>query len=212
MPLYKRLPMRIFLLGIIACLILVAPAMAHEGHVHGKPDTAQNETQADTPTPSGYAIETVVEAEPAEPEPQPEPTFGALLQNLHPATTHFPIGLLIAAALAQALASARKSERLADAAGIMAIAGGIGAVVTAAFGWIHTGLWFGGDNVMHWHRWLGTGLGVAGALIAVAATKRETHPVPYRALLYLCAAVLLVQGYLGGEISHGAGHLWRSFH
>ena len=204
--------MRILLLAIIACLLLAAPAMAHEGHVHGKPDAAQNETQADTPTPSGDAAETVAETELAQHEPQPEPTFEALLQNLHPATTHFPIGLLITAALVQALASARKSDRIAHVAGIMAIAGGIGAVVTAAFGWIHTGLWFGGDNVMQWHRWIGTGLGVAGLLIAFAATKRRTHPVPYQALLYMCAGALLVQGYLGGEISHGAGHLWRSFH
>lgn len=132
-----------------------------------------------------------------------------LLTNLHPATIHFPIALLLFAALAEACDVAFPSARLRAAAEIAAAAGGIAATVAALFGWIHTGLWFGGGDVMQWHRWIGTGLGVAGPVIAWLALRGPDDRKALRAALAAATLAVLAQSWLGAELGHGAGHLWQ---
>ena len=132
-----------------------------------------------------------------------------VLKNLHPATVHFPIALLLVAALVQAAALARGSARLENAVRVMAVAGGVGATVAAVFGWIHTGIWTGGDATMQLHRWIGSALGLAGPVIAWLALKPEAGRWAYITLLFAAALAVIVQGYLGAELSHGAGHLWQ---
>ena len=47
-----------------------------------------------------------------------------------------------------------------------------GAVIAAIFGWIHTGLWFGGDTAMQLHRWNGMLIAVLGVVLAALAHRR----------------------------------------
>ena len=94
-----------------------------------------------------------------------------------------------------------------NAAEITAVAGGITASLAALFGWIHTGIWLGGDGAMQWHRWLGTGLGIAGPLIAWVALSEGKRRGTFRLLLALSAIIILAQGWLGAELGHGVGHL-----
>lgn len=206
--------MRWLLMGLMALMLAMAvqtPAWAHKGHAH--PDHEEAETVAEEAVPAAETRAAVPDdVAPVVAETEHSAGLGVLLSNLHPVTTHFPIGLLVVAAIVQGIASMRRSDRLADAAAVMAIAGGIGAVLAAAFGWIHTGLWFGGDATMQWHRWMGTGLAVIGAMIAVAALRRERHQALYKTMLYGCALAVLAQGYLGAEISRGEGHLWAASH
>ena len=151
---------------VLALAILAQPAAAHGGEKHG---AAKAPVQTEDPVASAQDGE-----EPAPPssEAREEPradsehasSSGSVLTRLHPATVHFPIALLIVAALVEMLAVARSSTMLAHAANVMTVAGAAGAVVAALFGWIHTGIWFGGDSTMHWHRWTGTGLALAAPL------------------------------------------------
>lgn len=135
-------------------------------------------------------------------------SFTSILKNLHPAAVHFPIGLIVTAGVLELLAWRRRSEMLERTVEVMVAAGAVGAVAAAALGWIHTGLWTGGDANMQLHRWLGSSL----ALLAPALwflSQREGARRPFRILLWIMAAMLMWQGFHGGELAHGAGHLLK---
>ena len=192
---------------VLALAILAQPAAAHGGEKHG---AAKAPVQTETPAASAQDGE-----EPAPPSSEaPEKpradsehasSSGSVLTRLHPATVHFPIALLIVAALVEMLAMARSSTRLAQAASVMTVAGAAGAVIAALFGWIHTGIWFGGDATMHWHRWTGTGLALAAPLAALLAFRADRGA--FRIVLVLIAAALVAQGYWGAELEQGSDHL-----
>ncbi|NCP22588.1 MAG: hypothetical protein GW854_00405 [Erythrobacter sp.] len=192
---------------VLALTILVQPAAAHGGEKHG---AAKAPVRTEIPAASAQDGD-----EPASPnsEAQEEPradsehasSSGSVLTRLHPATVHFPIALLIVAALVEMLAMARSSAPLAQAAGVMTVAGAAGAVIAALFGWIHTGIWFGGDSTMHWHRWTGTGLALAAPLAALLAFRADRGA--FRIVIVLIAAALVAQGYWGAELAQGRDHL-----
>jgi len=206
---------------IVTILLLAATlpqaATAHEGHVHGEaaeqaaePSNAQAGAEMEVASELAQSAQILPHEASAESAAEgASGGFFTLLTNLHPASVHFPIALLLVGAFAQFFADWRGSDKLGDAAAFMTIVGGATAFVAAVFGWIHTGLWFGGDNTMQWHRWVGSGLGILGPVVAWLAMKRGDFPAAYRGLLYMLAAALLFQGYWGAEISFGAGHLWK---
>ena len=134
-----------------------------------------------------------------------EAQSASIWTRLHPATVHFPIALLLMAALTELLSVFNPAPGLRSAVRVMAVGGAVGAVVAALFGWIHTGLWLGGDATMQWHRWTGTGLAIAAPLPALLSYRADR--LPFRGLLFLIAIVLLAQGYWGGELAHGSNHL-----
>lgn len=199
---------RIVLLMAMAVMLVWSPAsLAHGPEGHGGDDGTETASPAapDAASASDGSQAPAAQAEDAG-QSGPQLTVSSVLENLHPATVHFPIGLLIAAALVELLAWRRRSQRLAQAATVMVGAGAIGAVIAALFGWIHTGLWFGGDGLVQWHRWLGTNL-AALALLTWWAGRYPDYRKAFRILLFAMAALLLVQGYLGGELAHGPHHL-----
>ena len=192
---------------VLALAILVQPAAAHGGEKHG---AAKAPVRTEIPAASAQGGE---EPGPPSSEAREEPradsehasSSGSVLTRLHPATVHFPIALLIVAALVEMLAMARSSTMLAHAANVMTVAGAAGAVVAALFGWIHTGIWFGGDSTMHWHRWTGTGLAHAAPLAALLAFRADRRA--FRVVIVLIAATLVAQGYWGAELAQGPDHL-----
>ena len=194
------------LLTLLVALALAGPATAH-GEKHGE----EVETPAAVAAPSAGSEPASMASRATTDHDRASSEAGgaAILKNLHPATVHFPIALLLVGALAELLAMARGSPVLGNAARVMAVAGGAAAFVAAAFGWIHTGIWLGGEGTMQAHRWVGTGLGIAGIVIAWLGWS-DRHRPAMRAMLFAAAIAISVQGYLGGELSHGAGHLFRS--
>lgn len=130
-----------------------------------------------------------------------------VLKSLHPATVHFPIALLLMAALTELFVMARRTPEREAAVKIMIYGGAAGAVVAALFGWIHTGLWFGGDTVMQLHRWNGMLIAALGLAAAWIAYRNPQSRLAFRLTLFPIAALLIVQGYMGGELAHGLNHL-----
>jgi uncharacterized membrane protein len=114
----------------------------------------------------------------------------------HAAAVHFPIALLIFAALHDGWTRLRGQPRPSHAA---ALAGTAGALLAVATGWILA------DNVedplLERHRWLGVAtlvLGVA-SLLAGRLKPGTLAAVP----LWLAAVIALPTGWLGGEMAHG---------
>jgi len=77
-------------------------------------------------------------------------------------------------------------------------------------GWLNGGFSLADDDaLMLWHRWLGTGLGAAGAAVALWTLRHRSaaHSKTMAWVLGTVTAVLLAQGWLGGALVHGADHL-----
>ncbi|MHA6332616.1 DUF2231 domain-containing protein [Qipengyuania sp. CAU 1752] len=207
---------RVWLL-LLACILAAVAgsmAMAHGTEKHGEETKAAAAempvipaTGAEAMDHSAMAQQDMVEHGEVLVDEIAEPAAkGSFWANIHPATVHFPIALFIVAGMVEALNMRRRRERLSAAVDVMVVAGALGAVIAATFGWVHTGLWLGGDAAMNWHRWIGTGLALVGALAAWLAI-RDGGRTGLRIALLLLVAGAAVQGYLGGEISHGVGHL-----
>lgn len=214
----NRRALAVFLSALLLSLSAAgAPAAAHGNEKHGEAASAApsaGQPGQDATMPPGMASgaedgghgsgghEEAAGGHDAEPA-----SFVGVLKRLHPATIHFPIALFMMAALTELFAMTRRGEGLESAVRVMIYGGAAGAVVAVLFGWIHTGIWFGGDAVMQVHRWTGTLLAVFGLLLAWLAKAERNSRAALRALLFIVAATLVVQGFLGGELAHGPDHL-----
>ncbi len=165
-------------------------------------------------------------------EDAPTPTSGAgpsalsrtvsFAGNFHLLVLHFPIALIVLAALGEALGW-WLGRRPAPAGPIMGavtqlgvgtliVAATVAAVPTVVLGWLHA---YGGsgssqpDNLF-WHSWLGTGslvmLGATAWLCWGDAVGR-TRRLVTRLAIFGSAAVVGLVGHFGGMMVHGRAFL-----
>lgn len=132
---------------------------------------------------------------------------GDLLGRLHPVATHFPIALLIFAALAELALVFRPTIGLQTTVRFLVTGGALSAVLAAVLGW-YAGGWRLSDRseTLGLHRWNGTAIAVV-SLLAWMMAARSKKRAGLRVVLGLLAAALVVQGYLGGEMMSGPNHM-----
>jgi uncharacterized membrane protein/mono/diheme cytochrome c family protein len=134
--------------------------------------------------------------------------------RLHVVVVHFPIALLIAAAVGEAWSARRARRRvvggapLAPAVHYCVVLGAIGAVAAAALGWLDAwgGAGVGMPATLRLHRWLGTTTVGVAVVAAVLSTRDERRGVRsgWALLALLVAAVLVAAtGHLGGTLVFG---------
>jgi uncharacterized membrane protein len=137
------------------------------------------------------------------------------LGKFHPLLVHFPIGLLVAGAAAEALTMRWRAPWLSQAARFCVLAAAISALPAAALGWCAAATReFAPDvtAIAEWHRWLGIALAVGLSLTAVLS-ERTARSGWSRGLgafrVFLFSGVLLVsiQGHLGSMLTHGRDYL-----
>ena len=143
---------------------------------------------------------------------------GRFLGQFHPVAVHLPIGLLLAAALAEALFVWTRAEWLAGAARFSVLLGAAAAAGAASLGWLNAmSANYDGDlaKVLEYHRWLGTG--TAGLAVVVALLSEvQRHRLAivwrmaYRLGLLLAAAAVGLTGHFGGMLVYGVDYFrWR---
>jgi len=128
--------------------------------------------------------------------------------RVHPFAVHFPLALFPISWIALLLGRRRgAAEPLLRA---LIIVAGASAAVASVLGWLNAGFSLvDADPLLLWHRWLGTGLGIAGAAIGfwswrhLSAARSGTMAW----VLGLITALLLAQGWLGAALIHGADHM-----
>jgi len=213
--------MRKFLSGLalVLALSVSAPAFAHEDH----DKQAAARAQAATPTatvPEGGMVampgmaqdmdhSAMMADEGLRPMPQ---RLYRWLGAMHPAAVHFPIALFLVAALLEIAALTLRRPVLTQGTRVIIALAAISAVAAVALGWFAMGL-PGKDDVTHtYHRWLGTSIAVLGLLSWWAKEHWVRRPGRGRELIYvglltLTAAAVMVNGLLGGMLTHGMRHL-----
>jgi uncharacterized membrane protein len=135
----------------------------------------------------------------------------ALTGRFHPLLVHFPIALVLIAAVAELVSLTTRFPEWHTAAVANIRAGAAFAVASAGAGWIlASSRMVEASPVLEWHRWLGA----AGAVAAVAAALATANPDwssrrlwPYRAALFLAAALVGVAGHFGAVLVWGADFL-----
>ena len=144
----------------------------------------------------------------------------------HVGLVHFPIALLIIAAIFElggmlgrlgrrgSRETWRPNRVIVGFVAVGAVMGG----VTAGSGWSYAAHDLGDDaRLLLWqHRWLGIAaaslaiVALGCGMIALVKPQRRTRNL-FATLLLVCAGLTGVAGYLGGSLVHGSNHLLEPF-
>ncbi|WP_332640752.1 DUF2231 domain-containing protein [Brevundimonas sp.] len=205
-------------LVVVLALLVSAPAFAHEDHdkasaARTQVATGPNAGMAAAPGPIGTVEDMDHGARMAGAAPAPMPRrlyrwFGAM----HPAAVHFPIALFLVAAVLEIAALTLGRPVLTQGTRVIIALAALSAVVAVMLGWFAMGL-PGKDDATHaYHRWLGTSIAALGLLSWWAKEHWVRNPgrgreLVYIALLTITAAAVVLNGLLGGMLTHGLRHL-----
>lgn len=220
------------ILAVLAAMLVLLPGAgsAHEGHKHDMSDAEMVQMEGNhAPAMDDHAVAAMHDpAATAQghhatddviahqtPEQALEAAIAAnrltstgdFLGRLHPIAVHFPVALLLMAALAELLLVLRPALALETTVRFLVAGGAISAVMAALLGWFAAG-WRLADKsqTLGLHRWNGSAI-TGMALIATWFAFRSTRRTGLRVTLAILAVALVIQGYLGGEMVFGPNHL-----
>jgi len=127
------------------------------------------------------------------------------VSRFHVVVVHFPIALLLTAALAEALVVWRGTTELVPVTRFCVRLGAAGAIAAAALGWTRAS--FSGDasDILALHRWTGIAACISSIAAAVLSLPRSP-PWLFRASLVLTAALVGLAGHLGGLTVYGESY------
>ena len=131
-----------------------------------------------------------------------------VLGRLHPLVLHFPIALLLTAALLELLGGARRSPVFVRANLLCLGFGALGAALAAASGWYlaeFRSVSPSQESALLWHRW--GGLWVAGGSLLALLTGLLARNQTGGALLVAYRGLLLAVGVSTGLVAHLGGQL-----
>jgi uncharacterized membrane protein/mono/diheme cytochrome c family protein len=134
------------------------------------------------------------------------------LGKFHPPAVHFPIALLVAAAVAELLRMATGRPSFDAVSRYCIWFGAFTAVVAGALGWFAGRFQLTDASwVMMTHRWLGTSTVVCAGLVFVLSelSRRPDRPgtrACFRITLLVLAMLVTVTGFFGGAVVFGLDH------
>lgn len=137
----------------------------------------------------------------------------ALAQELgkfHPLVVHFPVALLLAAALSEAIGVVRRRSTISETSTFCVILGTLGAIFAAPLGWLDASgaeyaETFAGYPVVFIHRWLGVSTAVlAAAAMGLCYRARSPRGLnAFRIVLFAAAIAVAVTGHFGAALVYG---------
>ncbi|MHC4946916.1 MAG: DUF2231 domain-containing protein [Planctomycetota bacterium] len=147
--------------------------------------------------------------------PWDDPAAWRFMGRLHPLVVHFPVALVLLAALLESVLVFRPSHRVSRTAVTCLAFGAVAAAAAAWFGWLnaaHEPRGAASDLMVFLHRWTGVGAAavawLALVLVCVDARRRVHWALSgYRAALLVAAALVAVGGHFGGVLVRGEGYL-----
>ena len=121
--------------------------------------------------------------------------------RLHPLLVHLPIGFLVLLGIFEVLARRPRGQNLAAAIRVILILTLPVSLASIVCGWLlaDSGDYDGGS--LFWHRWLGTGLGVACAGLLALHWRGQVRI--YRWALAVTLGLLVAASHFGASLTHG---------
>jgi len=134
--------------------------------------------------------------------------------HFHPVSTHIPVGMMLVAVLAEALAWWTRRDSWLQTVRFLVVLAALGGIAAATLGWInayfatYTGQLV---QVLWWHRWLGTSTAVwatiCAALVMISECKEGSpERQRFRGALIVGAILVSVSGFLGSALIYGLDH------
>ena len=123
---------------------------------------------------------------------------------------HFPIALVLVAALAELVSLAARRPQWHSVAVANLRAGAVFALASTGAGWmLASSPIVGASAALEWHRWVGllAALTALAAALASADSGRPARQWLYRAALCSAAALVVAAGHLGAVLVWGAEFL-----
>ncbi len=135
----------------------------------------------------------------------PPPDSILFLGHFHPLLVHLPIGMITALAAMEIAARFARFKNAAASAGlILALAAPL-AVLTAACGWLLSLAGGYDEDLLAWHKWLGTGTALAAVMTGLLFWRGNV--AAYRTSLFGTVILVTAAGHLGGSLTHGSNYL-----
>jgi uncharacterized membrane protein len=135
----------------------------------------------------------------------------ALTGRLHPLLVHFPIALILIAAIAELAFLATRFRMWHTVAVANVRAGAAFAVASAVAGWLLASSHIvEASPALEWHRWLGlvaATVAIIAALMTVKIDQVRRRQWRYRIALFSAAAFVAVAGHFGAVLVWGADFL-----
>lgn len=217
-PAAQRLTnLRAWMLGLLVAVTLIIglPAGAFAEPTSTPPPVASSGATA--PAPDDIPIMDTWPTDMAPMTMERPKTFSGRLQMWlgmwHPAVIHFPIALVLTVAFLELAAVLRRKPIYAASTKLLLAVAVVGAIIAAPLGWLNAGMPKPDDELtLTLHRWLGTAMPVLMAGLWALKRPAEAAAVRlasrgYELGLAIIVVLILVQAYLGAEITHGAGHM-----
>ncbi len=138
--------------------------------------------------------------------------FFNFLGRLHPLLVHFPLSLLLVAAIMEAATIRNFNSKLRPAINILLIAGVSSALLSAGFGFLLANTGDYNDGALNLHQWSAIittlAAGSCLALLYQVSHKMRVKLIkPYRLLLFIAGFGVAVAGHFGASLTHGADYL-----
>jgi uncharacterized membrane protein len=184
----------------------------------GAPPVIEQETELE---PAADAPE---ETGPAEPEETGDPlmveedgekvfSLSNFFARTHPLLVHFPIALLMLGLFAEAVRQVRPKDHLEVVVGWCLWFGMLGALFSAASGWLNVDVAGWSDEKIFKHRWSGVAVAVLSVVCAVMhpiVLRWDKKPIriTFWILLLLTGIAVSIAGHTGGELIYGENYLW----
>jgi uncharacterized membrane protein len=132
----------------------------------------------------------------------------ALIGRLHPLLVHFPIALVLIAAIAELVSVTIRFPGWHTVAVANIRAGAVFAVASAGAGWLlASSRIVEASPALEWHRWLGVTAAITAALTIGEMDDRPSRQWRYRVALFSAAALVAVAGHFGAVLVWGADFL-----
>lgn len=134
------------------------------------------------------------------------------LGRLHPLAVHFPVSMLLFAAVLELFTFKNYHSRLRPGINLLVYVGASTAIIAALLGWLlSTQEEYGGDTLAI-HQWSGYATAFLGAitltfLLLIDRNKQQHFVRAYRSILLFTAFGVSVAGHFGASLTHGNEYL-----
>ncbi|SHM32791.1 Uncharacterized membrane protein [Cyclobacterium lianum] len=138
------------------------------------------------------------------------------LGRLHPLAVHFPVSLLLFAALLELITLKNFKHKLRPGIDLLVWAGVLGAVLAALLGWLLATVEDYGGSTLGIHQWTGIATAALGLVLLFflkkSADGNNLQAVRiFRVVLFVSAIGVSVAGHFGASLTHGEDYLTSTF-